>query len=182
MSNSLSDQLLKLGLVDEKKAKQSAHDKRVKKTKKKKSKEPAGPSTEALTAQAHAQLLAEKAEKDQALEAERKTIRERAERLAQARDIVKSQGMPSKGEDKKYRFTHNKKIKEFWVSNADFERLAKGLVGVVQMDKRWYLIEPEAYVQVIERAPDLLAFKAQAAEQDPDDPYADFQIPDDLDW
>ena len=69
MSNSLSDQLLKLGLVDEKKAKQSAHDKRVKKTKKKKSKEPAGPSTEALTAQAHAQLLAEKAEKDQALEA-----------------------------------------------------------------------------------------------------------------
>ena len=34
---------------------------------------------------------------------------------------------------------------------------------------------------MIERAPDLVAFKAQS-EVDPDDPYADFQIPDDLDW
>lgn len=182
MSNSLSDQLLKLGLVDEKKAKQSAHDKRVKKTKKKKAKAPAGPSTEDLTAQAHAQQLVEKAAKDQAIEAERKAVREKAERLAQARDIIKSKGIPSKGEDKKYRFTHGKKIKEFWVSNQDFERLAAGLVGGVQLDKRWYLIEPEAYQQIIERAPDLVAFKAEQAAQDPDDPYADFQIPDDLDW
>lgn len=182
MSNSLSDQLLKLGLVDEKKAKQSAHDKRVKKTKKKKSKAPAGPSTEALTAEAHAQQLAEKAAKDKAIEAERRAVRERAEQLAQARDIVKSKGVAVKGEDKKYRFTHGKKIKEFWVASADFERLAKGLVGVVQLDKRWYFVEPEAYAQILERAPDLVMFKAESEEVDPDDPYADFQIPDDLDW
>jgi len=182
MSNSLADQLKSLGLVDEKKAKQAAHDKRVKKTKKKKSKAPAGPSTEALTAEAHAKQMAEKAAKDKAIEAERRAVREKAERLAQARDIIKSQGALVKCEDKKYRFTHGKKIKEFWVSSADFERLAKGLVGAVQLDKRWYLIEPAAFDQMIERAPDLVAFKAQSEEVDPDDPYADFRIPDDLDW
>ena len=182
MSKSLSDQLLGLGLVDEKKAKQTAHEKRVKKTKKKKSKAPAGPSTEVLTAEAHAAQLAEKAAKDKALEAERKAVREKAERLAQARDIIKNQGVLAKGDDKKYRFTHGKKIKEFWVASADFERLAKGLVGAVQLDKRWYLIEPEAYQQIAQRAPDLVMFMAEPEQVDPDDPYAGFQIPDDLDW
>lgn len=182
MSKSLSDQLLGLGLVDEKKAKQSAHEKRVKKTKKKKSKAPAGPSTEALTAEAHAAQLAEKAAKDRALEEQRKAVREKAERLAQARDIIKNQGVVVKGDDKKYRFTHGTKIKEFWVSSADFERLAKGQVGAVQLDKRWYLIQPDAYEQILQRAGDLVMFKAEAEQVDPDDPYADFQIPDDLDW
>lgn len=78
MSNSLADQLKSLGLVDEKKAKQAAHDKRVKKAKKKKSKAPAGPSTEVLTAEAHAKQMAEKAAKDKAIEAERRAVREKA--------------------------------------------------------------------------------------------------------
>ncbi|WP_170272513.1 DUF2058 domain-containing protein [Litorivicinus lipolyticus] len=182
MSKSLSDQLQNLGLVDKSKAKKAAHDKRVTKKKKAKSKIPDGPSTHELTAQAMAEAQVKKAEKDRAIEAQRKAKREQAERLAQARDIVKSNGTLAKGDDRKYRFTLDKKIKEFWVSNADFERLAKGLIGVVQMDKRWMLIDPEALIRVRERAPELASFLAAPEVADPDDPYADYQIPDDLDW
>ena len=182
VSKSLADQLKGLGLVDKSKVKQAEHAKRVKKKQKAKSKAPEGPSTEQLTAQALAAQQAEKAERDRALEAERKAKRETAERLAQARDIVKTNGTVVKGEDKKYRFTVDKKIKEIWVSNADFERLAKGLIGVVQMDKRWVFLESEPYQRVIERAPQVVHFMAEPEQLDPDDPYADFQIPDDLDW
>ena len=142
MSNSLADQLKSLGLVDEKKTGKALSTSGLKT--KEKVQSTGRLSTEALTAEAHAKQMAEKAAKDKAIEAERRAVREKAERLAQARDIIKSQGALVKGEDKKYRFTHGKKIKEFWVSSADFERLAKGLVGAVQLDKRWYLIEPAA--------------------------------------
>ena len=182
VSNSLADQLQNLGLVDKSKAKKAAHEKRVTKKKKAKSKVPEGPSTQELTAQAMAEAQAAKAAKDRAIESERQAKRQQAERLAQARDIVKSNGTQVKGDDRKYRFTLDKKIKEFWVSNADFERLAKGQVGVVQMDKRWMLIDPEALERVRERAPELASFLATPDVADPDDPYADYQIPDDLDW
>lgn len=181
MSKSLSDQLVGLGLADKAKAKQTAHEKRVKKTKKKKAKD-TSPTTEALTAEAHAKAMAEKAEKDKALEAERRAVRERAEKLAQARDLVRSNGKPVTGEDKKYRFTFDKKIKELWVTSADFERLASGKIGIAQVDKRWFFVEPPALARIQERAPDLISFLAKPEEVDPDDPYADFQIPDDLDW
>ena len=181
MSKSLSDQLVKLGLADKTKAKQSAHEKRVKKTKKKKAKD-TGPTTEVLTAEAHAQAMAAKAEKDKAIEAERRAVRERAEKLAQARDLVRSNGTLVAGEDKKYRFTFDKKIKEMWVTNADFERLASGKIGIAQVDKRWYFVEPAALARIQERTPELISFLAKPDEVDPDDPYADYQIPDDLDW
>lgn len=182
MSKSLADQLKGLGLVDKSKVKQAEHAKRVKKKQKAKAKTPEGPSTQELTAQALAEQQAAKAERDRALEAERKAKREQAERLAQARDIVKSNGTVVKGEDKKYRFTVDKKIKEIWVTHADFERLAKGLIGVVQMDQRWVFLEPEPFKRVIERAPQVVHFLAKPDQVDPDDPYADYQIPDDLDW
>ena len=105
MSKSLQDQLLALGVVDTKKAKQAKHQQRVE------SKKPRGPGVQESLQEAQQKARDEKKARDQALATEREAKRLRAEKLAQVRDLVKS-NLIERGSDAQrvdFRFPYGKK-------------------------------------------------------------------------
>ena len=83
MSKSLQDQLLALGVASKKKVKQAKHQQRVE------SKEPKGPGIQESLQKAQQKARDDRKARDQALDVERKVMRQKAERLAQVRDMVK---------------------------------------------------------------------------------------------
>ena len=107
MSKSLQDQLLALGVASKKKVKQAKHQKRVE------SKEPKGPGIQESLQKAQQKARDERKARDQALDVERKVKRLKAERLAQVRDMVKSNLIDRGPESERvdFRFPYGKKIR-----------------------------------------------------------------------
>ena len=106
MGKSLQDQLLALGVADKKKAKQAKHQQRVE------SKEPKGPGNQESLQEAQQKAQDEKKARDQALATLREAKRLKAEKLAQVRDMVKS-NLIDRGPDAQrvdFRFPYGKKI------------------------------------------------------------------------
>ena len=176
---SLQDQLLNAGIVDEKKAKKLKQEKR-----KQARQQPKGKPRVDETRQQAQQALAEKAERDresnrrQQAEAERKAI------LAQVIQLVTLNRIAREGGDLGYQFADGRKIKKLYVTAQQQAQLSAGQLAIARLDEGYELV-PAAVAEKIRQRCDqtivLLNSRADdtAAE---DDPYAEYQIPDDLIW
>lgn len=181
---SLQDQLLKAGLVDSKKAKQVDKAKRKQQKVARKSKEDLVDETKVQAQQARA----EKTERDRALnkqrqeEAEQKAIAAQIKQLIELNRLEKNQGEIA------YNFTDNKKIKKIYVSEPVQDQLMKGLLAIVKLtevNQARYEIVPAVVAEKIALRDEscvLLVNQKSAETLEEDDPYADYQIPDDLMW
>ncbi len=176
MSKSLQDQLLALGVADKKTAKKSKHEKRVS------AKQPKGPSVQESLAETQARARDEKKARDQALAAEREQKRQQAERLAQVRNMV-SEHKVERGADADrvdFRFPYGKKIRPFPVAADVRDRLAKGLLGLIEIDGAIIIIPRDILERCRERLGEQAVFTHLAALEVEDGDYP--PIPDDLDW
>lgn len=176
MSKSLQDQLLALGVADKKAAKKTKHEKRVAASK------PKGPSVQESLAEVQAKAREEKKARDQALAAEREQKRQQAERLAQVRNMV-SDHVVDRGPDGSrvdFRFPYGKKIRPFPVAAEVRDRLAKGLLGLIEIDGAIVIVPREVIERCRERLGDQPIFTHLAALEVEDGDYP--PIPDDLDW
>ena len=83
-----------------------------------------------------------------------------------------------------FHFVHNKKIKTLFVSKKIAEDLSKGRMAVVKENERYSLVPAKAAIQIQDRKAEyvILLNNHEAEDSDPDDPYAEFPIPDDLEW
>ena len=186
MGGSLRDQLLKAGLVDEKRAKKAKHAERQQQRqalKARKSGKKPQPEQEAEQAaerarqerEMHAQLsraLNRERDASHALKALRTELRKLLERHAQAFD---------RG-DVRYNFSENRKIKRIYVTRKQQQALAAGDLAIVSWDGRHLLVPTEIGRRVLEKLPETVVVIAERETIDPDDPYAAFPIPDDLEW
>lgn len=182
---SLRDQMLKAGLADPKQAKKIEKEKReaAKQAPKKKPVE-----NEATRAAREAQQ--ERTERDRELNrkkieaAERKALREQIRQLVISNRIEKNGG--ERGKDTvAYRFTDGKKIEKIYVTDLLQHQLARGQMGVVKHGNGYEVVPAEVAVKVRERDPSVfvaLANPGTKGAHDSDDPYAQFQVPDDLMW
>jgi len=126
-------------------------------------------------------------EKDERIEAERQKqeqARQRREAKARLAELLKDKALNDPAADIARHFDYGGKIKRIYVNAEQLKALNAGLLGVVQLDGRYLLVD----VTVLEAAADIFA-PAIALKVDPsapagDDPYADpqFQVPDDLVW
>ena len=176
MNKSLQDQLLALGVADKKKAKQAKHQQRVE------PKELKGPGVQESLQEAQQKARSEKKARDQTLAMERKAKRLRAEKLAQVRDIVKS-NLIDRGNDAQrvdFRFPYGKKIRPFPVSSDVRDRLARGMIGLIELDGAIYIVPRDVLEKCIERLEGREIFSHLAELEVQDDDYP--PIPDDLDW
>ena len=176
MSKSLQDQLLALGVADKKKAKQAKHQQRVE------SKEPKGPGIQESLQEAQQKARDEKKARDQALATEREAKRLKAEKLAQVRDIVKS-NLIDRGPDAQrvdFRFPYGKKIRPFPVCADVRDRLARGIIGLIELDGSICIVPRDVLERCIERLEGQEIFSHLAKLEVQDDDYP--PIPDDLDW
>lgn len=176
MINSLQAQLLKAGLVDEKKIKQAQRAK--KKTAKN------TPEKVVDTAAAVEKARAEKAERDRQLNLQRQEEVARKEREAQAKQLIDQAKIDRSSGETPYQFVVKNKIKKIHVTEEQFDMLSRGKLAIVRLSGQFQIIPLEAAERVAERAPHwpVIIAKVEAEQPDEDDPYADFKVPDDLMW
>lgn len=175
---SLQEQLLKAGIADEKKAKKIKQEQRkAKKANKGKPQVDEGK----IAAQ---RALAEKAERDRQINRQRQAEAEKKAIFAQIIQLVDTNKIDRGKGDIAYQFTDGKKIKRIYVTNALQEQLVKGLIAVVKVRDSYELVPAVIAEKIKQRDGSvILVCNEKSDEQiDEDDPYADYQIPDDLMW
>lgn len=185
MRNPLQDQLLKAGLVKKGKVAQVVREQ----TRQRHANVPVAPTAEQLEAQ---RVLAERAERDRALAAERNAQARINETRAQVRQIVEAHKVQREGEID-YRFTDGDRIRGVLVNQALRAQLAKGVLVIVRHGEGYELVPRAAADKLRDRDATTIvldhgAAKAGAEAEDgsgnagDDEYYSRFQVPDDLVW
>ncbi|GLO59849.1 hypothetical protein MACH09_03570 [Vibrio sp. MACH09] len=169
---SLQEQMLKAGLVNEKK---------LKKAKKgsKKSRVQAREAKEAVE-----QKKAEQRERDIELNKQRAEEQLSKELKAQVKQLIEMNKVDTKDGDIKYNFTDDKFVKSLYVSQQVQDQLSKGILSIARSEESYVVIPSSAANKIAERDPDSIIENNTASDDvmDEDDPYAQFVVPDDLMW
>jgi uncharacterized protein YaiL (DUF2058 family) len=176
---SLQDQLLQSGLVDKKKAKQLKQEQRKEVRGRQKGQE----HTDETREQARLAQL-EKAERDRLLnkaqqeEAERKAIRAQVIQLITLNRVQRERG------DVAYQFADGTRIKKLYVTQQIHRDLVNGRLAIARLGSDYELLPASAAQKIAQRDPQVIVvlnqYEPPAVAED--DPYADYQIPDDLMW
>ncbi len=179
MSNSLHDQLFKAGLVDDKQAKKAQKDmrKRVKQQRKSKAVDPGRQEAQ--------QALAQSAGRDRALNRQRNAEVERKAIMAQIRQLIETNRQSREDAEVAYQFADNGKIKRIFVTAPQLKQISQGRLAIVWLGERYELVPAPVAEKIRTRDEGsvILCNEAQEPKEgDVDDPYADYQIPDDLMW
>ncbi|MBB5210655.1 DUF2058 domain-containing protein [Microbulbifer hydrolyticus] len=179
---SLQDQLLKAGLVDGKKAKQISKEKRKQNKVAKKSGEVQVDEAKQAADQARAAKIA----RDRELNAQREAAAQQKAIAAQIKQLIERNKQPKGAngrDDIAYHFTFEKKVKKIYVSNAVQEHLTAGRLLIVGEGEHFELVPRVIADKIAERNPAMVVQPPESSAQvEEDDPYAGYEIPDDLMW
>ena len=176
---SLQDQLLKAGLADEKKAKAIRSEKR-----KKRKQQPKG-AVEVNEAETRArQAREEKAERDRQLNLERQRAAEKKAIQAQIRQLVETNRLDRSRGETSYQFVHDKKIKKLFVDDTMVDQLSRGRLAIVFVNDNYEIVAGGVARKIMERDESAVVVLHDRKQDDAgeDDPYAGYEIPDDLMW
>lgn len=179
MSLSLRDQLLKAGLVNEKQVKQASkqQQKQQRLVKKGQAEKDDSQREAALKAQA------EKQARDQELNRQQQEKAEQKARAAQIKQLIESSRLPKLTTEDYYNFVDDKKVKRLSVNKLMRDKLSSGSLAIVRHGGGYEVIPREAALKIQERDPRrIIQLNTQTEAPDADDPYAAYQIPDDLMW
>ncbi|KGJ99149.1 DUF2058 domain-containing protein [Thalassotalea sp. ND16A] len=182
--SSLQDQLLKAGLTTKQKAKQANSDKR-KKNKQKRSGVTVEASLQEQVKQDLAKTQAKKAATDKALNEQKQ--QQLAEKELQQRilQILQHHSIKNINGDVEYNYTDNSKIKKLFVDGVTQKALVNGRLAICALADTTYLVTSETAEKIatLDASVILVSNEKVASEEiEEDDPYADYQIPDDLMW
>lgn len=182
--NSLQEQLMKAGLA----SKQDARNAKAQKRKAQKQKKKKGTVEISEVEQQVEQAKLEKQEKDKALNREIQQQAERTADLAKVRQMIKQHGLQDiEGEDV-FKFSYENKVKEITVDGRTRQALVNGKLGVCVLGEDFYLLADETVRRISTIDDSFIAYLYEldadetSEELEEDDPYAAYQIPDDLMW
>ncbi|WP_281556417.1 DUF2058 domain-containing protein [Thalassomonas sp. RHCl1] len=181
---SLQDQLLKAGLTTKQKARQANTDKR-KKNKQKRSGVNHDASLQEQVRQDLEKSKAEKLAKDNALNEQKKQAlaeKEQQQRILQVLEHHQLKGIDG---EHVYNYTFGTKIKKLPLDETTYNALVNGRLALCGLNEVTYLVTSETADKVAALDATVVLVKNDQVEEDTpqeDDPYADYQIPDDLMW
>ena len=179
MSLSLRDQLMKAGLVSEKQAKQAGKQKQKQQRLEKKNQVEVDDSQK----QAALQAMAEKQARDQELNRQQQEKVQQKAVAAQIKQLIETSRLPKINGEDYYNFVDDKKVKRIAVNNLMRDKLSRGSLAIVRHGGAYEVIPREAALKIQERdAQRIVLLNVQSEGPDEDDPYAAYQIPDDLMW
>ncbi|MCK5720018.1 MAG: DUF2058 domain-containing protein [Thiomargarita sp.] len=190
MANSLQDQLLKSGLVSKQKAKKhnqrakaKTHDKqKLERKYNKRGKElPTDKDSVAYLAE---QKQIEVIEKTKELNRQKEVQRLEKELQAQVRDLIQRHQVNNPKANIRHNFVIDSFVKEIFVNSSQQKELTYGHLAIVVSDNNYFLVPAPIAEKLLERVPETVVSleKNKQQEDDKDDPYADYPIPDDLMW
>ena len=177
VKNALQAQLLKAGLVDNKKAKklskQAVHEQRT------------GQSNEAELKAKIAQDKEQKLAKDQALDLEKKRLLQGKELKAAIVQMISQHKIHQLDGDVAYQFIDESKVKKIYLNQQIYNALVSGSLVIAKEDDG-YAVLPKILAHRIDAKMNgfIIVKKKKKNEQitDEEDPYAAYVIPDDLMW
>ena len=173
---SLQDQLLKAGVIDKNKAN------KIKKAKHKQLKQaPKGKVQEDEAKALAKQALAEKAARDREINRQRQAETEKKAVQAQIIQLIGNHKI-ARGGDIPFQFVDGKKVKKIYVSAAQQSQLERGLVAIVRFGEGYELVPNVVAGKIVQRDEAAIVFQSVRGEAEEDDPYAGYEIPDDLMW
>lgn len=176
MGNPFQDQFIKAGLVNKKQVRQANIDLRAKE-KEQRRKPEAAPVADAV-----ALALQQKREQARLSNIQRDQAAREKEIAAQIKQLADSNRIkPGKGEIA-FHFTDANKIKKMYLPKPLIDQLSKGKLGIVKVEEKYELVPAEIAEKIRERRPEALLVLNVRQELDPNDPYAEFPIPDDYEW
>ena len=181
MAGSLQDQLKKSGLVSKKKSQQLDAEKRKKiKTKSKSQK------IENEIAEKVKQAKLQKKRDDQKLNQQQQQQVKQNEEKARIKQIIDQVKIKDYDGDTAFNFQFNNKIKTLYLNKEYYDALVAGSIGLCQIDNTIFIL-PNSTVNKINMINPIYVVLHQkkpntTPETTSDDPYADYDIPDDLMW
>ena len=179
MSLSLRDQMLKAGLVNETQVKKAGKEqKRQHRLEKKGAVE-----IDDTQRQAALKAMAEKLKRDQELNRQQQEGAERKAQVAQMRLLIEVARLPKLDSEDFYNFVDYKKVKRIAVNPMVRNKLVNGSLAIVKHGQGYEIIPRDVALKIQERDERrIVVLNIETEEVNEDDPYAAFQIPDDLMW
>jgi uncharacterized protein YaiL (DUF2058 family) len=181
MGNSLQDELLKAGLVDKNQLN------KAKKQKSQQNRPQKGGKRAAAKAKARPApdpLQAEKAARDRELNEQRNEVRRQRAVNAEVRQLVSRNRHPrsESEDDTPFHFDNKGKVKRIFVSAATHKLITSGRLVIVNDNGVFELVPPDIAEKIRQRNPSLVIDLPEEQKPDENDPYAQYQVPDDLMW
>ena len=178
MGKSLGAQLLQAGLVNKKQVNKAKQEQYTKK-KKHRGKEEAVSESKQLAQKAQAA----KKEQAQKLNRQRQQQNEQKEIAAQIGQMIGSAKVKIGNGDLTYNFADSNKIKKIYVTKPICDQLSKGQLAIVKHKGKYEVVPAEVARKIANRnAAAVLVLNEPPQKTAEDDPYAEFPIPDDLEW
>ena len=168
----LQEQMLKAGLVNEKKLKKA----------KKGSKKSRTQAKEVKAAVEENKRLQQ--ERDKELSTQQNEQRVSKEIQSQIKQLIEMNKLDLGDGDIKYNFTDGTLVKALYVEPMVREQLSKGILAIARTGES-YVVIPSAVANKIAQRDENAIIDQKEKEADTiaeDDPYADFVVPDDLMW
>lgn len=178
---SLQDQLLKSGLVDKKKAQKVNKSKQKQAKLKRKNKVETVDEAKIAAEKAHA----EKVERDRQLNLQRKQEAEQRAIGAQIRQLIEMNRQEKGAGDIAYHFTDGTTVTHIYVDEKQQRQLANGHLAIVRLAGQYEIVPTSVSEKIALRDESYLVYCNRGKEDtvvDEDDPYAEFEVPDDLMW
>jgi len=180
MSNPFQEQLLKAGLVTKHQVQKAKQDKNREK-KRQHSKKEIVVDEARIKAK---QVSEEKTNRDRELN---KRKEEQARQKANSIEINQliMNNCLSRDENCEiiYNFEHNKKVKRIYVNAEMKQKIIQGVLGIARIEGRYELV-PKAIAEKIKKRNEkrVIIFNDDQYAVDENNPYSNYQIPDDLMW
>ncbi len=178
LMSGLRDQLLKAGLVNQKQIKKTEKEKikQVKATSHKPAVKPSGPE---------GQAGAEKTARDRALNQQRLAELEKRALAAQVRQLIETRKLPRTEGEMPFHFTDNGTVKTLHLPKAQRDQLIQGQIALVKLDRQYEIVPRETGEKIAARDKRFILVLNHQEKSDDDrreDPYAHYEVPDDLIW
>ena len=181
MAGSLQDQLKKSGLVSKKKSQKLDAEKRKKIKAQNKGQKINNEISEKVK-----QAELQKKQADQKRNQQQQQQVKQNEEKARIKQIVDQAKIKDYEGDTAFNFQFNNKVKTLYLNKDNYDGLVAGSIGLCQIDNVIFILPNSTVSKINEINPDYVVLHQDklntTTEKVDDDPYADYEIPDDLMW
>ena len=181
MNNPFQEQLLKAGLV----SKQQVNRVNQEKNKKKKQQRSRKPGAEVNANQLKAQQASQKkAEQDRELNRKKQEQAHKKALSIEIDQLIKNNAIKrDEGCDLAYNFEHYNKVKRLYINQEMKQQILAGKLGIARITGNYELVPISVAEKIKQRNEKrVIIFEPEHKQPSENDPYAEYEIPDDLMW
>lgn len=178
MANSLQEQLLRAGLVSEKKLKETNKQKNKQQTHQRRNKLDVEDETRKRIREAEEAKQARDRDLNQQANSQKLSS-------GQMRKLIEAHRLPKGAGEITFNFNDENKVQRVFVSEQAREQLVNGELAIVKFGRQYDVVPAAIASQVRDFNPQhIIVFNDGASSENTnaDDPYADYAVPDDLIW